>query len=77
MAKIKLGQNIQTEAHPNPTENWKNDDDNKVEGRFNNAMMTRIEHRESKCPKIHFGWWRRHGLTIFKNKKLQTSHLTH
>ena len=34
-------------------------------------------HRESKCPKIHFGWWRRHGLTIFKNKKLQTSHLTH
>ena len=24
------------------------------------------EHRESKCPKRHFGWWRRHGLTIFK-----------
>ena len=34
MAKIKLGQNIQTEAHPNPTENWTNNDDNKVKCRL-------------------------------------------
>ena len=33
-------------------------------------------HHESKCPKRHSGLWRRHGLTIFKNKKLLTSHLT-
>ena len=42
-----------------------------------NVHFQQAEHRESKCPKRHFGWWRRHGLTIFKNKKLLTSYLTH
>ena len=45
--------------------------------KLSSLQSTVPPHRESKCPKIHFGWWRRHGLTIFKNKKLQTSHLTH
>ena len=34
-------------------------------------------HRESKGPKRHLGWWRRQGLTIFKNEKLLTFHLAH
>ena len=36
-----------------------------------------IQHRESKGPKRHLGWWRRQGLTIFKNEKLLTFHLAH
>ena len=36
-----------------------------------------ICHRESKGPKRHLGWWRRQGLTIFKNEKLLTFHLAH
>ena len=47
----------------------------------NNPQLPKVprksDHRESKGPKRHLGWWRRQGLTIFKNEKLLTFHLAH